>query len=153
MCTHLSTFKLSRSLQLHGNRHPESPFCHEPYTVQSRPGAAIGNLGVTLLVTDRVSAVSTRTMSGLDRSIDSLVIGRRYAGLTVILSRPATTTSSRSSSRSKQPHRDSCVGPDTMLMALSCSIPIRVITQGCSPMDSVKIDHRQINSLSALTPP
>ena len=33
-------------------------------------------------------------MSGLDRSIDSLVIGRRYAGLTVILSRPATTTSS-----------------------------------------------------------
>ena len=82
----------------------------EPYTVQSRPGAAIGNIGVTLLVTDRVSAVSTRTMSGLDRSIDSLVIGRRYAGLTVILSRPATTTSSRSLSRSKQPHRDSCVG-------------------------------------------
>ena len=93
MCTHTSTFQLCRSLQLHGNRHPDQKALFELYTVQSRPGAAIGNLGVSLLVTNRVSAVSTRTMSGLDRSIDSLVTGRRYAGLTVVLSRPAMTTS------------------------------------------------------------
>ena len=93
MCTHPTTFQLSRRQAFNCTGIDIQKALFELHTVQSRPGAAIGHLGVSLLVTDRVSAVSTRTMSGLDRSIESLFTGRRYTGLTIVLSRPVTTTS------------------------------------------------------------
>ena len=71
MCGHPSMLKLSRSLQLHGKWPPEArrPFLSRIRCIPCSPGDAIVPFGVGFLVTNRFSAVSTRTMSGLDGPI------------------------------------------------------------------------------------